>query len=191
MSSNTGISPHATAFIHSYATATAIGATSKPSDLSACATAMSSHYLPNLISFTLGTNTTVATCEEAAKGTLTHLQKLVSAGVGADIRLIRLAVKEVGEFSAAVFVTWELVVGGFSIADEEKERSKAKGKEAGAGAGAIRKAKGWRWRNCYGYRRMSREVDGEEVVDKEGFEYIVSDEEVGELIKRVPRYFES
>lgn len=187
MSSNTGISPHATAFIHSYATATALGATSKPSDLQACATAMSSHYLPNLISFTLGTNTTVATCEEAAKGTLTHLQKLVQAGVGADIRLVRLAVKEVGEFSAAVFVTWELVVGGFSIADEEKERSKAKGNEEKA----TRKAKGWRWRNCYGYRRMSREVDGEEVVDKEGFEYIVSDEEVGELIKRVPRYFES
>jgi hypothetical protein len=29
------------------------------------------------------------------------------------------------------------------------------------------------------------------VVEKEGFEYIVSDEEVGELIKRVPKYFES
>ncbi|KAG9681594.1 hypothetical protein KCU95_g14434, partial [Aureobasidium melanogenum] len=182
MSSNTGISPHTTSFIHSYATATAIGSTSKPSDLQACATAMSSHYLPNLISFTLGTNTTVATPEEAAKGTLTHLQKLVSAGVGADIRMIRVAVKEIGEFAAAVFVTWELVVDGFSIADEEK--AKAKGE-------ATRKAKGWRWRNCYGYRRMSREVDGEEVVDKEGFEYIVSDEEVGELVKRVPKYFES
>ncbi|KAG9552420.1 hypothetical protein KCU61_g7523, partial [Aureobasidium melanogenum] len=188
MSSNTGISPHATAFIHSYATATAIGSTSKPSDLSACATAMSSHYLPNLISFTLGTNTTVATPEEAAKGTLQHLQKLVDAGVGADIRLIRVAVKEIGEFSAAVFVTWELVVEGFSIADEEKAKAKGKGEAEGK---ATRKAKGWRWRNCYGYRRMSREVDGEEVVDKEGFEYIVSDEEVGELVKRVPKYFES
>ncbi|KAG9639660.1 hypothetical protein KCU95_g4218, partial [Aureobasidium melanogenum] len=186
MSSNTGISPHATAFIHSYATATAIGSTSKPSDLQACATAMSSHYLPNLISFTLGTNTTVATPEEAAKGTLQHLQKLVSAGVGADIRMIRVSVKEIGEFAAAVFVTWELVVEGFSIADEEKAKAKGKGNEEGQ-----RKAKGWRWRNCYGYRRMSREVGGEEVVDKEGFEYIVSDEEVGELVKRVPKYFES
>ncbi|KAH0367802.1 hypothetical protein KCU65_g4442, partial [Aureobasidium melanogenum] len=128
MSSNTGISPHATSFIHSYATATAIGATSNPSDLQACATAMSSHYLPNLISFTLGTNTTVATPEEAAKGTLTHLQKLVTAGVGADIRLVRVSIKEISEFSAAVFVTWEVVVDDFSIADEEKAAAKAKGK---------------------------------------------------------------
>lgn len=183
MSSNTGISPHATAFIQSYATATAIGATGKPSDLSACATAMASHYLPNLISFTLGTNTSIATASEAAKGTLTHLQKLVSLGLGADIRLVRVAVKEISEFAAAVFVTWELVVDGFGIGDEEK--AKAKGGEQG------KKAKGWRWRNCYGYRRMSREVEGEQVVDKEGFEYIVSDEEVGELVKRVPKYFES
>ena len=183
MSSNTGISPHATAFIHSYATATSLASSSKPSDLSASATQMSSHYLPNLISFTLGTNTTVSTQEEAAKGTLTHLQKLVKAGIGADIRMIRVAVKEVGEFAATVFVTWELVVDGFSMADEEK----LKGKE---GEGK-KKAKGWRWRNCYGYRRMTREVEGEEVVEKEGFEYIVSDEEVGELIKRVPKYFES
>jgi hypothetical protein len=179
MSSNSGISPHATAFIHSYATATALAST----DLKASASQMSSHYLPNLISFTLGTTTTVATQEEASKGTHTHLQKLVKAGVGADIRMIRVAVKEVGEFAATVFVTWELVVDDFSIADEEK----AKGKEGGA----QRKAKGWRWRNCYGYRRMSRDVDGEGVVEKEGFEYIVSDEEVGELIKRVPKYFES
>lgn len=184
MSSNTGISPHATAFIHSYATATALAATSKPSDLSAAATAMCTHYLPNLISFTLGTSTSIATPSEASKGTLQHLQNLVSAGVGADIRLVRLAVKEIGEFAAAVFVTWELVIDDFSIADEEK--AKAKGKQAEA-----KKAKGWRWRNCYGYRRMSRQVDGEEVVDKEGFEYIVSDEEVGELVKRVPKYFES
>jgi len=183
MSSNTGISPHATAFIHSYATATSVASSSKPTDLTASATQMYSHYLPNLISFTLGTNTTVSTQEEAAKGTLTHLQKLVKAGVGADIRMIRVAVKEVGDFAATVFVTWELVVDGFSIADEEK----LKGKE---GEGK-KKAKGWRWRNCYGYRRMTREVEGEEVADKEGFEYIVSDEEVGELIKRVPKYFES
>jgi hypothetical protein len=183
MSSNSGISPHATAFIHSYATATSLASTSAPADLQASATQMSTHYLPNLISFTLGTTTTVATKDEASKGTHLHLQKLVKAGVGADIRMIRVAVKEVGEFAATVFVTWELVVDGFSIADEEK----ARGKE---GKGQ-RKAKGWRWRNCYGYRRMSREVDGEEVVEKEGFEYIVSDEEVGELIKRVPKYFES
>ncbi|KAK5999499.1 hypothetical protein QM012_005352 [Aureobasidium pullulans] len=184
MSSNTGISPHATRFIHSYATATALGASSSPPDLQACATAMSTHYLPNLISYTLGTSTSVATPSEASKGTLTHLQKLASAGVGTDIRLVRVAVKEISEFAAAVFVTWELVVDDFSIADEEKAKSKG-------GEDKARKAKGWRWRNCYGYRRMSREVDGEEVVDKEGFEYIVSDEEVGELIKRVPKYFES
>lgn len=97
--------------------------------------------------------------------------------------MVRVAVKEISEFAAAVFVTWELVVDGWSIGDEEK----AKGKEGEKG----KKAKGWRWKNCYGYRRMSREVDGEEVVDKEGFEYIVSDEEVGELVKRVPKYFES
>ena len=94
-----------------------------------------------------------------------------------------MAVKEVGEFAATVFVTWELVVDDFSIADEEKLKAKKQGEG--------KKAKGWRWRNCYGYRRMTREVEGEEVVDKEGFEYIVSDEEVGELIKRVPKYFES
>lgn len=146
---------------------------------------MASHYLPNLISFTLGTNTSVSTPEEASKGTLTHLQKLVSLGLGADIRLVRVAVKEISEFAAAVFVTWELVVDGWSIGDEEK--AKTKGAEGEKG----KKAKGWRWRNCYGYRRMSREVEGEEVVDKEGFEYIVSDEEVGELVKRVPKYFES
>ncbi|KAI4717829.1 hypothetical protein E4T48_05946 [Aureobasidium sp. EXF-10727] len=175
MSSNTGISPHATAFVHSYATATAVGASSTPADLQACATQMSTHYLPNLVSFTLGTNTVVATQEEAAKGTLTHLQKLASCGVGTDIRMVRVAIKEISACAAAVFVTWELVVGGTSIAEAEK---------------MGKKAKGWRWRNCYGYRRMVREVDGEEVVEKEGFEYIVSDEEVGELVKRVPKYFE-
>ncbi|THX52866.1 hypothetical protein D6D06_06441, partial [Aureobasidium pullulans] len=97
MSSSKGISPHATLFTHSYARATALGST----DPQASATAMSSHYLPNLTSFTLGTTTTVSTPEEAAKGTLLYLQKLIKAGVGADIRLIRVAVKEISEFSAA------------------------------------------------------------------------------------------
>lgn len=90
--------------------------------------------------------------------------------MGADIRLIRVAVKEISEFSAAVFVTWELVVDDNPISDGGAE------------------GKGWRWRNCYGYRRMEGQgVDGGV---KEGFEYIVSDEEVGELVKRVPKYFE-
>jgi hypothetical protein len=173
MSSSKGISPHATLFIHSYARATALGST----DPQASATAMSSHYLPNLTSFTLGTTTTVSTPAEAAKGTLLHLQKLIKAGVGADIRLIRVAVKEISEFSAAVFVTWELVVDDNPISDGGAEGKAGKGK-----------AKGWRWRNCYGYRRMEGQgVDGGV---KEGFEYIVSDEEVGELVKRVPKYFE-
>ncbi|KAI5208295.1 hypothetical protein AUEXF2481DRAFT_80988 [Aureobasidium subglaciale EXF-2481] len=178
MSSNTGISPHATSFTHSYATATALAASGSPTDLSASAKAMSTHYLPSLTSFTLGTTTTIASCTEATTGTLSHLQKLVLAGVGTDIRMIRLAVKEISECAAAVFVTWELVVDGLSQVEAEK---------------LGKKARGWRWRNCYGYRRMTRKgEDGEEeeVVVKEGFEYIVSDDEVGELIKRVPKYFE-
>ncbi|KAI5272214.1 hypothetical protein E4T47_04603 [Aureobasidium subglaciale] len=181
MSSNTGISPHATSFTHSYATATALAASGSPADLAASAKAMSTHYLPSLTSFTLGTVTTIPSSLEASTGTLSHLQKLVSCGVGTDIRMIRLAVKEVSECAAAVFVTWELVVDGLSQMEAEK-------------LGGANKVRGWRWRNCYGYRRMIRqgEEDGEEdeVVVKEGFEYIVSDDEVGELIKRVPKYFE-
>ncbi|KAI5194767.1 hypothetical protein E4T39_08527 [Aureobasidium subglaciale] len=181
MSSNTGISPHATKFTHSYATATALAAPGTPTALSASAKAMSTHYLPPLTSFVLGTTTSIPSAAEASSGTLLHLQKLVKAGVGADIRLVRIAVKEISACAAAVFVTWELVVGGLTQGDAEKEG---------------KKARGWRWRNCYGYRRMTKEGGGEggsgeeEVVVKEGFEYIVSDEEVGELVKRVPGYFE-
>lgn len=156
MSTNTGISPHATAFAQSYATATALATPGTASSLQSAAREMSSHYLPNLISFTLGTTTTISSAAEAEKGTLQHLQRLQKAGVGTEIKLVRMAVKEVGEFAATVFVTWEIKGGG------------------------------WRWRNAYGYRRMP-EADGKV---KEGFEFIVSDEEVGELVKRVPSYFE-
>jgi len=40
---------------------------------------------------------------------------------------------------------------------------------------------GWSWLNIYGYRRRG---------DQEGFEFNVSDNEIGELLKRFPNFFE-
>lgn len=39
---------------------------------------------------------------------------------------------------------------------------------------------GWSWLNIYGYRRKG---------DAEGFEFNVSDNEIGELLKRFPNFF--
>jgi len=40
---------------------------------------------------------------------------------------------------------------------------------------------GWTWLNIYGYRRKG---------DTEGFEFNVSDNEIGELLKRFPNFFQ-
>lgn len=40
---------------------------------------------------------------------------------------------------------------------------------------------GWSWLNIYGYRRRG---------DEEGFEFNISDNEIGELLKRFPNFFE-
>ncbi|WP_232476024.1 hypothetical protein [Flavisphingomonas formosensis] len=40
---------------------------------------------------------------------------------------------------------------------------------------------GWTWLNIYGYRRRG---------DEEGFEFNISDNEIGELLKRFPNFFE-
>lgn len=39
---------------------------------------------------------------------------------------------------------------------------------------------GWSWLNIYGYRRKG---------DEEGFEFNISDNEIGELLKRFPNFF--
>lgn len=39
---------------------------------------------------------------------------------------------------------------------------------------------GWSWTNVYGYRRRDKE---------EGFEFNVSDQEIGELLKRYPNFY--
>ena len=39
---------------------------------------------------------------------------------------------------------------------------------------------GWSWTNVYGYRRRG---------DEEGFEFNISDNEIGEVLQRFPNFF--
>ncbi|KAK3985402.1 ankyrin repeat-containing domain protein [Cladorrhinum sp. PSN332] len=136
--------------IKSYASAIASLVNDDSSTPSSTATAMAAFYLPNFISFCMGTMTTFPDQAFATAAVGTALAQWKNSGLGNDIRLERYRVDETGKASAICYITWRIYPEDKSI-------------------------EGWEWTTVYGFRhRKTAEV--EEAV-KGGWEWSNSDAE--------------
>jgi hypothetical protein len=123
------------------------------------AAGLSSHYLPNFTSFTLGSVFTMPDAAAAHASIQSHLERLVSSGVGCDVRLRRSRVEVVSGTSALCWVTW----GMFP----------AEGWKGRVGEDGV----AWEWENVYFYRWLGE--------GKEGWEGCIADEEISGIMKNL------
>jgi hypothetical protein len=144
----------AEAYVQSYASAMHT-AQNPEVTISSCAAALGAHYLPGLIAFIFGHQTSFPTQDKWVAIIEQHLEKFEKSGLGYDIRLARSRVESVSASSAMCFVTWKILPKN-GVED-------------------------WEWENVYGYRLGQ---DG-----KEGWEFIVSDNEVAGVMQRAPAFF--
>jgi len=127
--------------------------------LSEWAHALSSHYLPGMISFTHGTVTKMDS--DPATSLLLYLEK-VNKTFGRDFRTVNIRAEKVSEQSAVVWMTFEL---------RPKDGSE------------------WIvWTNLYGFRVLGKEGDGMGT-GRMGWEFTVADGEIEAFAKRGPGVF--
>jgi hypothetical protein len=117
--------------ISSYASAMSLAQTT--TSTATIAEALAKHYLPNFTTFASGHVRSIPNLAAATTGVKDHLDRLVSSGVGCDVRFKSSKVDCVGVSSAICWIEWEIVP--------------ADGRQ------------GWSWTNAYLYRKK---IDGTE-----------------------------
>ncbi|KAK1980173.1 hypothetical protein LZ30DRAFT_724051 [Colletotrichum cereale] len=128
--------------------------------LEGVADALASFYLANFTSFALGGISTLQNHESASAGVLYQLQRFNQSGLGTDIRYCGGRVDVVSNQSALCWVTFEIMP-------------------------RTDKFEKWSWTNVYGFRLQegrSNGLDG-------GWESTNADQEIGNLLERVPDIF--
>ncbi|KAF2170436.1 hypothetical protein M409DRAFT_19257 [Zasmidium cellare ATCC 36951] len=157
------ITQKAEAFIQSYKRAMEKSLAPSPS-LTECAAALASHYKPGFISFAFGQATDLTSNPQTTSPetiVAKHLERFDKAGFGWKVRLARHEIQVYSQGSAQCWLTWEIEPKGLE---------------------------GWRWTNIYGFRLLP---DERGVLVGEGvWEYCVSDQEIGGLLERCPKFFE-
>jgi len=150
----------AESFARSYANAMSLG--SKDIELEQVASTLADHYSPQTFTaFNFGYVNTIE--GNTAKTTIQkHLERFETSGLGLDITMDSLRVEVVSKRSALCWITWRI---------HPKESSPVK--------------EGWKWQNVYGYRKPM--WDGPE---KGFWEFCVSDNEIENLIQRIPDFME-
>lgn len=141
--------------------------------ISSVATALARHYGPQMTSYTSGYIFTFPNQADAVTGITSHLQKFENAGLGYDIFLAAHRIEVVAEGpvgSALCWLRWRI--------------RPRKNEGEGGNEGDVGRIEGWEWENVYGFRRN----DGEELGGH--WEFVVSDDEIGELMARVPNFME-
>ena len=187
MSSSHSIASRAEAHCHSYATsisrASQRTAPNDTIDTRAVALAILSHYhTQTFTAFTLGTRSTLSTTSEENPitaqdkpllGIKTYLDRFIHHGLPLDNKLEKLRVEVVSDLGAQgggfafCWITWRMEPG----------------------VGSPWEGRGWSWENVYGFRVMPAGAGGAASA-AEGFESVVSDNEVVGLVGRVPGFME-
>lgn len=150
----------AESFAQSYANAMSLG--SKDIAVEQVASKLADHYSPQtFISFNFGYITTIES--PAAKTAIQqHLERFEKSGLGIDITMESLRVEVVSKGSALCWITWRI---------HPKEVSPVK--------------EGWVWQNVYGYRKPRWQGH-----EKGFWEFNVNDNEVENLVQRIPDFME-
>jgi len=148
----------AEAFTQSYATAMHLGAPSASTPLETVAAALAAHYGVNMASYTSGYIHNFENVPYSTAAIASHLKRFEAAGLGFDIYLKSHRIEVVSDSPVGSALCWI--------------------------TWAIRpkKGEGWEWENVYGFRRN----DGEERGGH--WEFVVSDNEIGHLMQRVPDF---
>jgi len=147
-------------FSKSYANAMSLG--SKAIELEQVASKLADHYSSQTFSsFQFGY---VATTEGRATKTAIqqHLERFEKSGLGIDITMESLRVEVVSQGSALCWITWRI---------HPKEVSPVK--------------EGWVWQNVYGYRKPRWQEE-----EKGFWEFCLSDNEIENLVQRIPDFME-
>jgi hypothetical protein len=150
----------AESFAQSYANAMSLG--SKHIELEQVASNLADHYSPKTFtSFNFGYVTTI---EGQTSKTIIHqqLERFEKSGLGIDITMESLRVEVISEGSALCWITWRI---------HPKETSPVK--------------EGWVWQNVYGYRKPRWQES-----EKGFWEFCVSDNEIENLVRRIPNFME-
>ncbi|KAK4225927.1 hypothetical protein QBC38DRAFT_248736 [Podospora fimiseda] len=121
--------------IESYASSLASLISDPSCTSSSTATAMAAFYLPNFVSFCMGTMTIFADQAFSTAAMETGLTQWKDSGLGNDIRLERYSIEETGKASAICYVTWR-------IFPEMKD------------------IEGWEWTTVYGFRLTTMSEGG-------------------------------
>jgi hypothetical protein len=126
------------------------------------ATALVRHYSPKIVCFDHGHLITAGDDDPNfwQTGVTKHLQRFQKTGLGWKMKLRDYRVETLSETAAACHLTWEFM---------------------------PTRGDGWSWTNVYGWR------DGNSVSpngSRGAFEYVVSDNETEELMKRIPGFME-
>ena len=147
-------------FAQSYADAVSLG--SKDIELDQIASRIADHYSPKAFtSFTLGYVFTIEG-QTAKTSFQQHLERLEKSGLGVDITMESLRVEVISKGSALCWITWRI---------HPRETSPVK--------------EGWEWLNVYGYRKPK--WNGSE---KAFWEFCVNDNEIENLVQRIPNFLE-
>ena len=126
------------------------------------ANALVGHYSPKIVCFNNGRIITASDDDPNFWQTSVtqYLQTFQKTGLGWKMKLQDYRVETLSDSAAACHLTWEFMPA---------------------------KGEGWSWTNVYGWR------DGDSTSpngSKGAFEYVVSDNETGELLKRIPGFME-
>lgn len=125
------------------------------------ATALVQHYSPKIVCFDHGYTITAGDEPKFWQTNVTtHLQRFQKTGLGWKMKLRDYRVEVLSDSAAACHLTWEFLPS---------------------------RGESWSWTNVYGWR------DGDAMSpngSKGAFEYVVSDNESGELMRRIPGFME-
>jgi len=150
----------AESFAQSFANAMSLG--SKHVELEQITSQLSDHYSPKtFISFKFGYVTTIEG-QTAQSAIQQHLERFEKSGLGIDITMESLRVEVVSKGSALCWITWRI---------HPQETSPVK--------------EGWVWQNVYGYRKPRWQGS-----EKGFWEFCVSDNEIENLVQRIPNFME-
>ncbi|KAF2224667.1 hypothetical protein BDZ85DRAFT_279898 [Elsinoe ampelina] len=155
----------AEAFSASYAAAVAM-TVSPTTSIEDIAAALASHWNPGAVVFMFGRITTFPIKDPKEhpwyNTNLRLLKRFEESELGYRVELVRQRVEVYSEGAAQCWLTWKCV---------PREGAKFEGK-------------GWEWENLYGWRRPMGDQG------KGFWEYVISDHEVGEMMKRIPGFYE-
>lgn len=161
----------AKAFAQSYADAMALGAVKPALPLKQIAEALFSHYTTaGFVVFSMGQTSTMGDAPTEVPRMEAYLNMWCQNGLALDIRLDKLRIEVVSDYgeqgggSACCFLTWKIYPPPTSAVE------------------------GWSWENMYAYRMPPASAGGDR--SRGYWEFVVSDNEVAELLKRFPKWFE-